>query len=79
MAAWLKMQKPIGRDRLGVVAGRPHGDEGVGGLLAHHLVDRALAPPTARNAASKLPGDIDVSASSCTRPSFGTAFLISSM
>ena len=31
------------------------------------------APPTARSAASKLPGDIEVSASSRTRPCFGAA------
>src|SRR6266496_3688485 len=31
------------------------------------------APPAARNAASKLPGDIVVSASSPSRPSFGVA------
>ena len=31
------------------------------------------APPTARNAASKLPGDIEVSASIATMPCFGVA------
>jgi hypothetical protein len=31
------------------------------------------APPAARNAASKLPGDMLVSASSCTRLSLGVA------
>ena len=31
------------------------------------------APPTARTAASKLPGDIEVSASIATMPSFGEA------
>ena len=25
---------------LGVMAGRPHGDEGIGRLFGHHLVDR---------------------------------------
>ena len=36
----------------------------------------SIAPPTARSAASKLPGDIEVSASSWTSPSFGEALLI---
>ena len=39
-------------------------------LARHHLVDRVdAAPPAARSAASKLPGDMLVSASSRTRPS----------
>jgi len=38
-----------------------------------------LPTDPARNAASKLPGDIDVSASSCTRPSFGATLRISRM
>ena len=37
-----------------------------------------MAPPAPRNAASKLPGDIEVSASMCTRPSFGEASRIAS-
>ncbi len=36
------------------------------------------APPIARNAASKVPGDIEVSASSRTIPSAGLALRISS-
>ena len=37
-----------------------------------------MAPPAARSAASKLPGDIEVSASSCTMPSLGEASRIAS-
>ena len=43
----------------GVVGhGRPRGDEGVGCYLANTSSTASTAPPTARSAASKLPGDI---------------------
>ena len=38
----------------------------------------SMPPPTQRSAASKLPGDIEVSASICTRPSVGEASRIAS-
>jgi hypothetical protein len=38
-----------------------------------------MAPPAPRKAASKLPGDIEVSASSRTMPSAGEASRIASM
>ena len=50
---------------LGVVAGRAHRDESVVGAAGSSpRRPRGRAPPTARIAASKLPGDIEVSASS---------------
>ena len=58
---------------LGVMAGRPHGDERVGGLAAITSSTACTAPPAARTAAAKLPGDIVVSASICTRPCAGEA------
>ena len=56
---------------LGMMAGRAHGDEGVARPCLLITSSTAMtAPPAARSAASKLPGDIVVSASSRTRPCF---------
>ena len=57
----------------GVMAGRPRGDEGIGGLLPTTSSTAWIAPPAARKPASKLPGDIEVSPSSWTMPSLGVA------
>ena len=63
----------------GVMAGRPRGDKGIGGLLATTSSTAWIAPPAARSAASKLPGDIEVSASRWTMPSAGVASRKASM
>ena len=74
MAAVLNRQKPIGAHGLGVMAGRAHGDEGVVAPCRPSPRSTAsVAPPTARSAASKVPGDMVVSASMRTMPSFGAA------
>ena len=59
---------------LGVVAGRADGDEGVGRpCRSSPRRPRAPRRRRARSAASKLPGDIEVSASICTMPCCGVA------
>ena len=59
--------------RLGMVAGRPRRDEGVGGLLGQNLVDRKDRAANRAQSRLKLPGDMEVSASICTRPCWGVA------
>ena len=49
---------------LGVVPGRAHLAEGVGGASRHHGVDGVEPAPTARSAASQEPGETTVSPSS---------------
>ena len=66
------------RRGLGVMAGRARGDEGVVGRRSITSSTARIAPPAARIAASKLPGDIVVSASSRAMPSFGVASRIAS-
>jgi len=63
-----KAHRPRG---LGVMAGRTRRDKGVGGFFPHHFVDGADGGRRPRaGAASKLPGDIEVSASSRNHPLF---------
>ena len=67
-----------GRD-FGVVPRRARRDEGVANLAADHFVDGETAPPAERNAASYVPGDIDVSWSISVSPCFGVAARIASI
>src|ERR1700682_1262390 len=69
MAALSNRQKPIGR---AVSAWWPGGRVATKALvvfLASTSSTARTAPPTARNAASNVPGDIEVSAASRTLPS----------
>src|SRR5262245_37549358 len=73
MAALLNRQKPIGR---AVSVWWPGGRVATKALVALPVITSSTAytaPPAARNAASKLPGDMLVSASSPMMPSFGVA------
>src|SRR5215475_778641 len=73
MAALLKRQNPIGR---AVSVWWPGGRVATKAFAALPVITSSTActaPPAARKAASKLPGDIVVSASSPSRPSFGLA------
>ena len=78
MAALLKRQKPIGRTvSAWWPGGRMRAEGVVDAFLPSPRRPPASAPPTARSAASKVPGDIEVSASSRTMPCFGVASRIS--
>ena len=71
IAALLNRQNPIGR---AVSAWWPGGRVATNALAALPVITSSTActaPPAARSAASKLPGDIEVSASSRTMPSGG--------
>src|SRR5262245_41570361 len=73
IAALLNRQNPIGR---AVSVWWPGGRVATKALVALPVITSSTAwtaPPAARNAASKLPGDMLVSASSPMMPSFGVA------
>ena len=77
-ATLLNRQKPIGRS---LSAWWPGGRTATKAFSAagHHLVDRVHGAAGARIDASNVPGDIEVSASRWTMPSFGVASRIASM
>ena len=60
-----------GRRAFGMVAGRPHGDEGVVHVAAHDFVHRLAGAADGVNAASSVPGLMVVSLSSRAKPSRG--------
>src|SRR6516164_5775430 len=73
MAALLKRQNPIGRAVSVWWPGGRVATKAFAALPAITSSTACTAPPAARKAASKLPGDIVVSTSSPIKPSFGVA------